>query len=293
MITRDVDASAVADLARTPPRAALAAVVDDRIHLVPVEAALEQPGDPATSARVVRVPGDAPDLAGRDVVVVADDGPQWFRLRSLAVRGTAVPVGDGTYRLTPRRVVAWDYGSLRDVPGAARPQPPAPFGGDDDSALPFRTPDLDTALSTSRVMVIATRSRKGTPFAVPLWFVPHHGRFYAATAASSWTVRNVLACPEVAVLFGGEGGHDGDRLLVRGRARAVPGMTPAPVLARIVWRYFLSPRFATAELAHARLWNLRRRYYTQSRPAYVVITPLSAVHCGVPAIESSSGEVSW
>ncbi|CAL9504028.1 hypothetical protein SUDANB95_03471 [Actinosynnema sp. ALI-1.44] len=292
MITRDVDATAVADLARTPPRAALAAVVDDEIHLVPVEAVLEPPGDPATSARVVRVPDDAPDLTGRDVVVVADDGPQWFRLRSLAVRGTAIPVGDRTYRLTPRRVVAWDYGSLRDVPDSARPRPSASSGGD-DSALPFRTPDLDAALSTSRVMVIATRSRKGTPFAVPLWFVPHHGRFYAATAASSWTVRNVVACPEVAVLFGGEGGHGGDRLLVRGRARAVPGMAPAPVLARIAWRYFLSPRFAAVELAHVRLWNLRRRYYTQSRPAHVVVTPLSAVRCGVPAIGSTSGEVSW
>ncbi|MEU7526931.1 hypothetical protein AB0A74_14465 [Saccharothrix sp. NPDC042600] len=68
------------------------------------------------------------------------------------------------------------------------------------------------------------------------------------------------------VLFGGEGGHGGERLLVRGRARAVPGM----VLARIAWRYC-----------------------AQSRPAHVVITPLSVVRCGVPVIGSISGEVSW
>jgi hypothetical protein len=236
VITRDVDASAVADLARTPPRAALAATVDDRIHLLPVDVDLAEPADPATSARLVRVPADAPDLAGRDVVVVADDGPQWFRLRSLAVRGTAVPVGDRSYRLTPRGVVAWDYAALRNVPtppGPLRPRPPAPLGEGDATAPPFRSPDLDVALSTTRVMVMATRSGKGTPFAVPLWFVPYQGRIYAATAASSWTVRNLTASPEVAVLLGGEGGHGGERLLVRGRARALPGMAPAPVLARI------------------------------------------------------------
>ena len=46
MITRDVEASAVADLALTPPRAALAATVDDEILLLPVSVTLEEPADP-------------------------------------------------------------------------------------------------------------------------------------------------------------------------------------------------------------------------------------------------------
>jgi hypothetical protein len=113
VITRDVEASAVADLALTPPRAALAATVDDEILLLPVSVTLEEPADPASSPRIVQVPEGNPDLAGRNVVVIADDGPQWFRLRSLTVRGMAKAMGDCTYRVVPKRIVAWDYGSLR------------------------------------------------------------------------------------------------------------------------------------------------------------------------------------
>ena len=77
---------------------------------------LEEPADPASSPRIVQVPEGNPDLAGRNVVVIVDDGPQWFRLRSLTVRGVAKAVGDCTYRVVPERIVAWDYGSLREVP---------------------------------------------------------------------------------------------------------------------------------------------------------------------------------
>lgn len=78
MITRDVEASAVADLALTPPRAALAATVDDELLVLPVPLTLEQPAEPASSPRNVQVPEGNPDLTDRNVVVIADDGPQWF-----------------------------------------------------------------------------------------------------------------------------------------------------------------------------------------------------------------------
>jgi len=81
LITRDVEASAVADLALTPPRAALSAVFDDEIQLLPISLSVEDPADPASSPRMVQVPEGTPDLADRNVVVIADDGPQWFRLR--------------------------------------------------------------------------------------------------------------------------------------------------------------------------------------------------------------------
>ena len=282
MIIRDVEASAVEDLALAPPRAALAATVDNEIYVLPISVSVRDPAEPAGSPRIVRVPADTPNLADRNVVVIADDGPQWFRLRSLTVRGTATAMGDRSYGVIPKRVVAWDYGSLRYVatpPDAAHPRPPSFSGAVDNDVGPLRSLNLEVVLSASRVMILATRSGNGTPFAVPLWFVAHQGRIYTTTAASSWTVRNVAACPQVAILFGGDRGHDTDRVLVRGRARAVPGMPPAAVLAQIAWRYYLHPRFAAVELRHMRLWGRRMRYYAQSQPAHVIITPHSATEC--------------
>ncbi|MEE6179832.1 pyridoxamine 5'-phosphate oxidase family protein [Mycobacterium sp. 050134] len=291
MITRDVDPNAVADLAISPPRAALAVTRDDGILLLPVRLGIEEPAVPASSPYVVRVPAGTPNLAGHNVVVIADDGPQWFRLRSLTVRGIAEDLGAGAYRVVPRRVVAWDYGSLRGEAApsqASEPRPAAvPVGGAGDDRSPFRSPNLDAALSSSRVMILATRSRAGTPFAVPLWFVTHRGRLYATTSASSWTVRNVAMCPQVAVLLGGERQGDDRRLLVRGHARAVPGMPPPEVLARIAWRYYLTPRFAAVELSRVRQWALRARYYRQSRAAYVVVEPGTATESRAPSITVS------
>lgn len=285
MITRDVEANAVADLALAPPRAALAVSVDDEIRLLPISLSIEDPADPASSPYIVQAPTDAPDLADRNVVVIADDGPQWFRLRSLTIRGNAIATGDRSYRVSPKRVVAWDYGSLRYIPTPPETvdqRQPSFTGADYQDVHPFGSPELEAALSTSRVMILATRSPKGTPFAVPLWLVSHQGRIYASTAASSWTIRNVAASPQVALLLGGEGGHNAGRLHVRGRARAVAGFPPATVLARMAWRYYLEPRFAAVELGHLPLWGRRMRYYTQSQPAYVVITPQSATECSAP-----------
>ena len=288
LITRDVDPTAVADLALAPPRAALATTVDDEIHLLPISLSVEDPTDPGFSPRIVRVPDGAPDLADRNVVAISDDGPQWFRLRSLSVRGTATAMGDRSYRLTPKRVVAWDYGSLRHVPTPpGTPRKPAWTCADYEDTQPLQSPNLAAVLSTCRVMILATRSEMGTPFAIPLWFVTHRGRIWATTAASSWTVRNALASPDVAVLLGGESGHDNGRLLVRGRARAVPGAPPAAVVARIAWRYYMQPRFAAVELSHIRLWGRRLQYYAQSQTAaHVIITPQAAAECSAPHSES-------
>lgn len=254
--------------------------------LLPVNVTLEEPGKPASSPRIVQLPPGHPDVAGRNVVVIADDGPQWFRLRSLTVRGVAEAAGDCTYRVAPKRIVAWDYGALREVPGSPGPAPSgresssAPGGKGD--AEPFCSPKLHAAVGKSRVAILASRSAKGTPFAVPLWFVSHRGHLYATTSASSWTVRNVIASPRVALLLGGEERGANDRLLVRGLARASLGMPPAAVLARIAWRYYAQPRFAAVELAHIRQWPLRMRYYGQSRPAHIVVTPEAATECPVP-----------
>lgn len=282
MITRDVAPASIADLALAPPRCALAAVVDDELVLLPVRARLDGT-DAESDPRIVEVPVECPDLTGRDVVLVCDDGPQWFRLRSLTVRATASALDEHTYRLTPRRVVAWDYGSLRDDPtaGPPSPRPPVNLSATTDLLRPVVTPSLRGALDRSRVMIMATRSARGMAFAVPLWFVAHRGHIYAATSASAWTVRNVVASAEVALLLGGERG-EADRVLVRGPAHARAGVAPPPVLARIASRYYLSPRFAVDELRHLRLWPTRMRYYRQAHPAYVVVSPQSAAEIVAP-----------
>jgi hypothetical protein len=280
VITRDVPASAVTDLAVSPPRSALAAIASDEIVLLPVAVTLEEPIDPALSPRIVRVPDTSPDLAGLDVVLIADDGPQWFRLRSLTLRGVAEAMGDCQYRVVPKRSVSWDYGALREVPTPPDPSSPPPplFSVPDPmrELQPLDSPALEAAMRASRVMIVASRSRRGTPFAVPLWFVADRDRLYAATSATSWTVRNVAACPRVALMFGGEQRNDPYRLLVPAHARSVRGFPPPPVLAQTTWRYYLQPRFAAVELSHIRLWTRRLRYYLQAEPAHLVITPLSA-----------------
>jgi pyridoxamine 5'-phosphate oxidase-like protein len=286
VITRDVDASAVADLAASPVRVALAANGEDGVFLTPVRVTLEDPAAAASSPRIVTVPQAHPDLTDRNVVVIADDGPQWFRLRSLTVRGVAKAIGGGSYRIVPERTVAWDYGSLREVPtppgppGSATP-PQVSLATEDAGFQPLRSANLEEALGNSRVMILASRSQRGTPFAVPLWFVFYRGRIYATTSASSWTARNVAASPWVAFLVGGESPDQANRLVVRGYAQAIRGMPPPAVTARIAWRYYLQPRFAVVELRHLRLWALRVRYYGQSQVAHIVITPQKMAECAI------------
>lgn len=251
------------------------------VPVLPVNVTMEDPLDLVSSPRIVQVPSGSPNVADRDVVVVADDGPQWFRLRSLTVRGTAKPIDDRAYRLVPKRIVAWDYGSLREVStpsgGPAALRAPWSDTEQEDDLEAFQSPNLQAAMRKSRVMILTSRSRLGLPLAVPLWFVvSHDGRIYATTSASSWTARNVAVCPQVAVLLGGEGRDCTDRLLVRGDGRAVRGMPPRAVLAQIAWRYYLQPQFAAVDLSHIGLWWKRIRYYGQSQAAHIVVTPKAA-----------------
>lgn len=139
-MTRDVDPAEVADLIDHPPRAHIAVVEGDRASVLPVATRRRD------EEQLVGVPPGAPDLAGREVHLVRDDGKSWFELRALAVRGvlrradadhdaerdgsatepigdvpaSPGPVGQGLrwYVLDPGRTVAWDYGALREVPDA-------------------------------------------------------------------------------------------------------------------------------------------------------------------------------
>ena len=124
-VTRNVAAQALPDLLESPPRAAVTYVRDGVVDLVPVRArTLGEEQFFAVSCRAPGDPADPGDLDGAEVVLTRDDGPYWWQLRAINVRGVAERLGTGPdgradpgarwYRLTVRSVVAWDYGAMRE-----------------------------------------------------------------------------------------------------------------------------------------------------------------------------------
>jgi hypothetical protein len=111
-VTRDVALDAVRDLLARPPRASVTFVDDDgRVAIVPVRARF------VDDRPFIGLPADGPDLAGREIVVLVDDGPWWFRLRGASFRGVARRDADAEgvvwWAVAPKRVLAWDYGMIR------------------------------------------------------------------------------------------------------------------------------------------------------------------------------------
>jgi hypothetical protein len=117
-VTRDVEPSALRDLREHPPRATVAFVDRNEAEILPVRARFR--GD---TYRFGVLPEVATDLEDREVVLVIDDGPYWFELRGISVRGLAKHVS-GTepgerealawYAIQPRRILAWDYNAIRE-----------------------------------------------------------------------------------------------------------------------------------------------------------------------------------
>lgn len=117
-VTRDVEPSALRDLLDNPSRATVAFVDGDAVDLLPVRVRLSM------ETYLFGVPADAsPDLNNREVVLVVDAGPYWFELRGVSVRGMAKRAdspgqGEGGrfvwYAIDPRRILAWDYGAIRE-----------------------------------------------------------------------------------------------------------------------------------------------------------------------------------
>jgi hypothetical protein len=116
-VTRDVEPAAVHDLLDDPPRAALAFIENDAASVVPAHAVFVEDKYFFAIAE-----GAAPELDDREVVLVIDDGPYWFELRGVSARGLAKRAdppalqaarGLAWYVIETRRVLAWDYGSIR------------------------------------------------------------------------------------------------------------------------------------------------------------------------------------
>ena len=112
-VTRDVDPAALQDLLQHPPRATIACVHDGAPELLPARAIVD-----AGTYRFGVIADVAPDLDGREVVLVVDDGPYWFQLRGVSMRGiarrTSQPAAKlAWYAIEAKRVLAWDYATVR------------------------------------------------------------------------------------------------------------------------------------------------------------------------------------
>jgi len=118
-VTRDVEPSTLKDLLAHPPRATVAFVDRDEADVLPVRARYR-----ANTYRFGVLPEVGTDLENREVVLVMDDGPYWFELRGISVRGLARRINRAEpgetdalawYTIEPRRILAWDYGAIREV----------------------------------------------------------------------------------------------------------------------------------------------------------------------------------
>jgi hypothetical protein len=116
-----VQAEDLRDLLEAAPRANIAFRSGGAIQAAPVafrfQAGRYLIGVPGTAAGPLVGPGEL-------VKLLIDDGSWFFELRGLWVRGRTTAAGqvpDGAdsslawLELVPQKVVAWDYGSLREV----------------------------------------------------------------------------------------------------------------------------------------------------------------------------------
>ena len=118
-VTRDVEPSTLEYLLEHPLRASVAFIDRDQADVLPALARYR-----VDTYRFGVLPGVAPDLENREVVLVIDDGPYWFDLRGISVRGLARRINRAEpgetdalawYTIEPRRILAWNYGALREV----------------------------------------------------------------------------------------------------------------------------------------------------------------------------------
>ncbi len=118
-VTLNVDVTEVRDLREQVPRACVTFASDEGPQAEPVTVTFRDDrylfGMPANAARHCTV--------GQEVVLVIDDGVQFFDLRAIYVRGHVQPLGRVKdladdfcwFAIQPTRVVSWDYARMREA----------------------------------------------------------------------------------------------------------------------------------------------------------------------------------
>jgi hypothetical protein len=117
-ISLNVDLTEVRDLLERVPRACVAFAGDAGPRVEPVTVVFKD------DRYLVGMPSGANHLtAHQEVVLLIDDGVQFFDLRAIYVRGHVHPL-DGVegsaddffwFAIQPTRSVAWDYARMREV----------------------------------------------------------------------------------------------------------------------------------------------------------------------------------
>jgi Pyridoxamine 5'-phosphate oxidase len=116
-----------------------------------------------------------------------------------------------------------------------------------------------------------------SPFVTPIWFVVGGDRVVMATGEQSVSAHNLRVHPEAVLLFEADrGGEAASVLRLRGPAVVRPGFPSIGVLIGIAIKYYVAPGDLRCELANLSRQRLRRRYYAQSQPAVIEMTPYLA-----------------
>jgi hypothetical protein len=121
-VSRDIDPKEAQDLLERVPRACLSYVNENGVQLQPV--GLQQ----HDGRYLVCISGEnsRQPVSGQEVVLLIDEGVYYYELRAIYIRGQlhitetppGVAAGQMWFELNPLKIVAWDYGMLREVQDA-------------------------------------------------------------------------------------------------------------------------------------------------------------------------------
>jgi uncharacterized pyridoxamine 5'-phosphate oxidase family protein len=132
------------------------------------------------------------------------------------------------------------------------------------------------ALRRAMIARIATVSASGGPLIMPLYFVVLDGRIYMNNAATSPTVRNIEAHPNVLVLFQV---RDGEVVRVRGTACYLRDAATARRVTRAsLPKYVFRPRALWFWLRNLSRMSARSQYtHERTDTGMIEVTPESYV----------------
>lgn len=118
-VTRNVDPDRARDLLERVPRSCMCFGCDQGPEAQPVGLMWRD------GRYLVSLPADARcrPTSGQEVAVLVDEGVHWFDLRAIYIRGRVkpseapanAPRGCTWFEVFPLKIVAWDYGTLREV----------------------------------------------------------------------------------------------------------------------------------------------------------------------------------